>query len=647
MSHAPCSPPDSNEQLEQWPDLLYTGTDTFAFNTAPVRDASMASAAFFITWVFLSYFCMNNMIAGVVAENFIQISEEQKGSALLTAEQRQWVRRSLQPMLPPSVPCAVRRTHAAAHAFARVAPADSAHASRAVSPLLLLLDLLLDPPPPPPAKVLTIERTAGVMPAVRYVPPSRWRRTCLRIVQSFQFDCLMLGAIVLCLASMATLHCVPSIEASACELSPEWQAFWLGSNVFTAAVFMAEFALKLTAFGPRRYFADSGNAFDFAVTLLTVVDLALEQHVKHGYTKAEVVQPGMLRALSLLRLGHSASGKPLSLVRQLVGMRRLLNTLIGSLPALLNVASLLLLIWFVYAVLGVHLFRDCPDGPFLNRHFNFRTLPNAYMLMFRYTTGEDFNGFMHETMAGSHFGASLIFHVSFTLIATLLMLDLCIAVVLDNFTAREEDSERLLPEAALEKFRDEWALLDPKGVGHAPSSELPALIGRCPKPLGLAASASGADADGRCDSSSSATRARQLAFLRELKIPDHQGLVNFQEVLQALTLHAQRQDELPRAGVLNAEQYERLSARISSRLMRARSKCNLGAMPPPRQTHAKAHAARLLQQTWRKRLGALVASAPAAAPADALRWRSHPVGRLRAALAARAGGGRSAGGGRP
>ena len=176
MSHAPCSPPDSNEQLEQWPDLLYTGTDTFAFNTAPVRDASMASAAFFITWVFLSYFCMNNMIAGVVAENFIQISEEQKGSALLTAEQRQWVRRSLQPMLPPSVPCAVRRTHAAAHAFARVAPADSAHASRAVSPLLLLLDLLLDPPPPPPAKVLTIERTAGVMPAVRYVPPSRWRR---------------------------------------------------------------------------------------------------------------------------------------------------------------------------------------------------------------------------------------------------------------------------------------------------------------------------------------------------------------------------------------------------------------------------------------------------------------------------------------
>lgn len=127
-----------------------------------------------------------------------------------------------------------------------------------------------------------------------------------------------------------------------------------------------------------------------------MVDISIEA----AASDSNVFDPTILRFLRIFRIGRL-----LRLVRSASGLRYLLATLLSSLPSLFNVASLLLLLLFVYAVLGVSLFSTLTlSGNFVNRQANFRTLPNALLLLFRSVTGESWNGLMHDCMVGEASG---------------------------------------------------------------------------------------------------------------------------------------------------------------------------------------------------------------------------------------------------
>ena len=68
---------------------------------------------------------------------------------------------------------------------------------------------------------------------------------------------------------------------------------------------------------------------------------------------------------------------------QVEGLQRLVRTLYYSLPAIINVGSVMLLFFFVWAVLGMNLFGDIKYGEYLNRHANFEDWPSAMMTLFR------------------------------------------------------------------------------------------------------------------------------------------------------------------------------------------------------------------------------------------------------------------------
>ena len=84
---------------------------------------------------------------------------------------------------------------------------------------------------------------------------------------------------------------------------------------------------------------------------------------------------GTLHALLLLQVLRVA--RVFRLLKGAAGLRSLLNTLVFSLPSLINVGALLLLMFFVFAVMAMRMFAYTKRGEFLNEHANFYTFFNS------------------------------------------------------------------------------------------------------------------------------------------------------------------------------------------------------------------------------------------------------------------------------
>lgn len=458
-----------------------------------------------------------------------------------------------------------------------------------------------------------------------------------------------MGMILLNVAQMASYHVVPDEVLGDCVEPTAWLQLWKVSNYCFTLCFLVEMVLKIVALG-RAYCADAWNMFDATLVTLSVGDILLELiHFSIG------VKVTMLRVVRVF----FRIGRLLRLVRSASGLRQLLITAITSLPSLVNVGSLLALLLFVYAVLGVNLFDRVAFGEYLNRHANFRTLPNAYMLLFRAVTGESWQGLMHDCMVeewshpnrcseargdcGSLPWAIFVF-VSFSLAAGFSVLNLLVAIILQNFTGIAQESEQLVSTGLLEDFRIAWARFDPAGAGFMPSSQLNRLLDSIEQPLGYKihscaeppklakpskrmlaqarrafkvckapapsklrrqlsidaekmtrAARCGRDGKSSADSSEDQvelTRAAKLRFLREARIPDHDGCVNFQELLQALSSRAQRGSEPPANSIT--------SMRMFLKMEQARSRCHVSLLPEPVFSQAEVYAARLLQAHIRR-----------------------------------------------
>jgi hypothetical protein len=69
-----------------------------------------------------------------------------------------------------------------------------------------------------------------------------------------------------------------------------------------------------------------------------------------------------------------------------------------SLPSLMNVFSLLMLIFFIFAVLGVFVFGHITDGVIIDSNVNFKNFGYAMMTLLKVSTGEEWNLIMYDTM---------------------------------------------------------------------------------------------------------------------------------------------------------------------------------------------------------------------------------------------------------
>ncbi|XP_074206735.1 voltage-dependent P/Q-type calcium channel subunit alpha-1A isoform X1 [Camelus bactrianus] len=264
-------------------------------------------------------------------------------------------------------------------------------------------------------------------------------------------------------------------------------------NIVFTSLFSLECLLKVMAFGILNYFRDAWNIFDFVTVLGSITDILVTEFGNNFIN------------LSFLRLFRAA--RLIKLLRQGYTIRILLWTFVQSFKALPYVCLLIAMLFFIYAIIGMQVFgnigidvedEDSDEDDFqITEHNNFRTFFQALMLLFRSATGEAWHNIMLSCLSGKPCdkNSGILTHecgnefayfyfVSFIFLCSFLMLNLFVAVIMDNFEYLTRDSSILGPHH-LDEYVRVWAEYDPAAWGRMPYLDMYQMLRHMSPPLGL------------------------------------------------------------------------------------------------------------------------------------------------------------------
>ncbi|KAM9597583.1 voltage-dependent T-type calcium channel subunit alpha-1G isoform 30-T30 [Trichechus inunguis] len=275
-----------------------------------------------------------------------------------------------------------------------------------------------------------------------YSDYSRFRLLVHHLCTSHYLDLFITGVIGLNVVTMAMEHYQqPQILDEALKIC----------NYIFTVIFVLESVFKLVAFGFRRFFQDRWNQLDLAIVLLSIMGITLEEIEVNASLP---INPTIIRIMRVLRIA-----RVLKLLKMAVGMRALLDTVMQALPQVGNLGLLFMLLFFIFAALGVELFGDLECDEMhpcegLGRHATFRNFGMAFLTLFRVSTGDNWNGIMKDTLRDCDQDStcyntviSPIYFVSFVLTAQFVLVNVVIAVLMKHL---EESNKEAKEEAELE-----------------------------------------------------------------------------------------------------------------------------------------------------------------------------------------------------
>ncbi|KAM3604922.1 uncharacterized protein V6R79_018100 [Siganus canaliculatus] len=264
-------------------------------------------------------------------------------------------------------------------------------------------------------------------------------------------------------------------------------------NTAFTVLFSLECILKIMAFGFVNYFRDTWNIFDFITVLGSITEIIVD------------LQSVNTINMSFLKLFRAA--RLIKLLRQGYTIRILLWTFVQSFKALPYVCLLIAMLFFIYAIIGMQVFGNIKlnDESHINQHNNFKTFFSALMLLFRSATGESWQEIMLSclsgqecepdpsiaplTMSPDHEGGcgtdfAYCYFVSFIFFSSFLMLNLFVAVIMDNFEYLTRDSSILGPHH-LDEFVRIWGEYDRLACGRIHYTAMYEMLTHMSPPLGL------------------------------------------------------------------------------------------------------------------------------------------------------------------
>ncbi|KAG8550292.1 hypothetical protein GDO81_026849, partial [Engystomops pustulosus] len=392
--------------FEGWPALLYKAIDSNGENVGPIYNNRVEISIFFIIYIIIIAFFMMNIFVGFVIVTFQEQGEKEYKNCELDKNQRQCVEYALK-----------------------------------------------------------------ARPLRRYIPKNPYQYKFWYVVNSTGFEYIMFVLIMLNTLCLAMQHYGQSKIFN--------DVMDVMNMVFTA-VFTVEMVLKLIAFKPKHYFTDAWNTFDALIVVGSVVDIAItevnppEIDPTGPPTSSEDsarISITFFRLFRVMRL--------VKLLSRGEGIRTLLWTFIKSFQALPYVALLIAMLFFIYAVIGMQVFGKIAmrDGTQINRNNNFQTFPQAVLLLFRCATGEAWQDIMlaclpgkrcdpesdynpgEENTCGSNF--AIVYFITFYMLCAFLIINLFVAVIMDNFDYLTRDWSILGPHH-LDEFKRIWSEYDPE-----------------------------------------------------------------------------------------------------------------------------------------------------------------------------------------
>ncbi|XP_026065402.1 voltage-dependent L-type calcium channel subunit alpha-1C-like isoform X2 [Carassius auratus] len=422
--------------FEGWPGLLYRAIDSHTEDVGPIYNYRVIISIFFIIYIIIIAFFMMNIFVGFVIVTFQEQGEQEYKNCELDKNQRQCVEYALK-----------------------------------------------------------------ARPLRRYIPKNPYQYKVWYVVNSTYFEYLMFTLILLNTICLAMQHHGQSQSFS--------KAMNILNMLFTG-LFTVEMILKLIAFKPRGYFSDPWNVFDFLIVIGSIIDVILSEinpADPSSSPPSSVVRPMGLQntednariSITFFRLFRVM--RLVKLLSRGEGIRTLLWTFIKSFQALPYVALLIVMLFFIYAVIGMQMFGKIAlrDNSQINRNNNFQTFPQAVLLLFRCATGEAWQEIMlacspkrpcekgsevyhNSDECGSHF--AIIYFVSFYMLCAFLIINLFVAVIMDNFDYLTRDWSILGPHH-LDEFKRIWAEYDPEAKGRIKHLDVVTLLRRIQPPLGF------------------------------------------------------------------------------------------------------------------------------------------------------------------
>ncbi|XP_029005834.1 sodium channel, voltage gated, type VIII, alpha subunit b isoform X6 [Betta splendens] len=243
--------------------------------------------------------------------------------------------------------------------------------------------------------------------------------------------------------------------------------YWV--NFIFIVVFTGEFLLKLFALR-HYYFTNGWNIFDVVVVILSIVGMFLADLIEKYF-----VSPTLFRVIRLARIGRI-----LRLIKGAKGIRTLLFALMMSLPALFNIGLLLFLVMFIFSIFGMSNFGYVKHGAGIDDMYNFETFGNSMIILFMITTSAGWDGLLlpilnyppdcdpllenpgtPSTGDCGNPSVGIFFFVMYIIISFLIVVNMYIAIILENFSVATEESADPLSEDDFETFYEIWEKFDP------------------------------------------------------------------------------------------------------------------------------------------------------------------------------------------
>uniref|UniRef100_A0A8C0P1D9 Voltage-dependent T-type calcium channel subunit alpha n=1 Tax=Canis lupus familiaris TaxID=9615 RepID=A0A8C0P1D9_CANLF len=381
-----------------WVDIMYDGLDAVGVDQQPIMNHNPWMLLYFISFLLIVAFFVLNMFVGVVVENFHKCRQHQEEEEARRREEKR-----------------LRRLEKKRR------------------------NLMLD-------DVIASGSSSSAAPEAQckpyYSDYSRFRLLVHHLCTSHYLDLFITGVIGLNVVTMAMEHYQqPQILDEALKIC----------NYIFTVIFVLESVFKLVAFGFRRFFQDRWNQLDLAIVLLSIMGITLEEIEVNASLP---INPTIIRIMRVLRIA-----RVLKLLKMAVGMRALLDTVMQALPQVGNLGLLFMLLFFIFAALGVELFGDleCDEThpcEGLGRHATFRNFGMAFLTLFRVSTGDNWNGIMKDTLRDCDQEStcyntviSPIYFVSFVLTAQFVLVNVVIAVLMKHL---EESNKEAKEEAELE-----------------------------------------------------------------------------------------------------------------------------------------------------------------------------------------------------
>ncbi|KAM4691946.1 LOW QUALITY PROTEIN: sodium channel protein type 4 subunit alpha-like [Rhinophrynus dorsalis] len=263
-------------------------------------------------------------------------------------------------------------------------------------------------------------------------------------------------------------------------------------NLVFIVIFTTECVLKM--FALRCYFFTIGwNIFDLVMVILFIAGIVLSEIIAKYF-----VSPTLFRVIRLARIGIV-----LRLIKGAKGIRTLLFALMMSLPALFNIGLVLFLVMFIYSIFGMFNFAYVKKEAGIDDMFNFETFGNSIICLFQITTFAGWDGLLYPILnsgppdcdpnlenPGTNVlgncgnpAIGIVFFCSYIIISFLIVVNMYIAIIQENFNVATEKSSEPLCEDDFEMFYETWEKFDPDATQFVEYSRMSDFVDTLKEPL--------------------------------------------------------------------------------------------------------------------------------------------------------------------